>query len=368
MPTGQDNLELSGMLSSNRREKSPFKQNSPFNPSRPEKVLQTPALQKPSTLISPRELMLDEEDLNEVDTPSSSKLMTPSDWMLSEQGIAVPEVPLFGEITKRADQGQLVVPASTNSQGLNVDQFRLQQQMLQRQQLFGAQNPGQGMNQTFLPQQQQQHIQQAQQAQHDEVDSGLAGPETRHSQSHNGSNDHMYSHTNSWNDRGQAAPPNHHPHGRHVEQSEAILREALQRDSQLYDTPHRSWGVPTRLEGDSGDGEQYSHYSQDGTPTGPGQGNPKRKRVFSNRIKTGCLTCRRRKKKCDEGQPQCKLIDTLSTGPMLYWCRTKTNLQATIASAEAFNARLTAREIHGQSLSTPRLPCLCSRRIGSRTS
>jgi hypothetical protein len=185
----QDRLP-SNMLSSNRREKSPFKQNSPFNPSRPEKVLQTPALQKSSTLISPRELMLDEGDLNEVNTPSSSKLMTPSDWMLSDEVITVPEVSLFGEITKRADQ--------------------------------------------------------------DEVDSGLAGPETRHSQSHNGSNGHMHSHTNSWNDLGQAAPPNHHPHGRHLEQSEAILREALQRDSQLYDTPHRSWGSKndwTRHEG-----------------------------------------------------------------------------------------------------------------------
>ena len=143
------------------------------------------------------------------------------------------------------------------------------------------------------------------------------GHETRHSQSHNGSNGHMHSHTNSWHDRGQAAPPNHHPHGRHLEQSEAILREALQRDSQLHDTPHRSWGVPTRSEGDSGDGEQYSHYSQDGTPTGSGQGNPKRKRVFSNRTKTGCLTCRRRKKKCDEGQPQCKSTDRTSA---FYWC------------------------------------------------
>jgi hypothetical protein len=248
----QDRLS-SNTLSSNRREKSPFKQNSPLDPSRPEKVLQTPTLQNSSTLISSRELMLDEGDLNEVNTPSSSKLISPSDSMLSE----VPEVPLFGDTTKRADQ--------------------------------------------------------------DEVDSGLlAGPETRHSQSHNGSNGHMHYHTNSWNDRGQAAPPNHHPHGRQLEQSEAILREALQLDSQLHDTPHRSWGHPTRSEGDSGDGEQYSHYSQDGTPTGSGQGNPKRKRVFINRTKIGCLTCRRRKKKCDEGQPQYKSTDTLSTGPMLY--------------------------------------------------
>ena len=32
----------------------------------------------------------------------------------------------------------------------------------------------------------------------------------------------------------------------------------------------------------------------------------KRKRNFSNRTKTGCLTCRKRKKKCDEEKPECK--------------------------------------------------------------
>lgn len=32
----------------------------------------------------------------------------------------------------------------------------------------------------------------------------------------------------------------------------------------------------------------------------------KRKRNFSNRTKTGCLTCRKRKKKCDESKPECK--------------------------------------------------------------
>lgn len=63
-----------------------------------------------------------------------------------------------------------------------------------------------------------------------------------------------------------------------------------------------TWDVPTRPERDSGDGEQYGHYGQDGTPTGSGQGNPKRKQVIT---KTGCMTCRRRKKICDEGQPQC---------------------------------------------------------------
>lgn len=42
--------------------------------------------------------------------------------------------------------------------------------------------------------------------------------------------------------------------------------------------------------------------------TRPGmQGEPKRrKRQFANRTKTGCGTCRRRKKKCDEGKPECE--------------------------------------------------------------
>jgi hypothetical protein len=44
----------------------------------------------------------------------------------------------------------------------------------------------------------------------------------------------------------------------------------------------------------------------------------KRKRNFSNRTKTGCLTCRKRKKKCDEQKPECKrlfylLIHTISS-------------------------------------------------------
>ena len=36
-------------------------------------------------------------------------------------------------------------------------------------------------------------------------------------------------------------------------------------------------------------------------------GDRRRKRQFANRVKTGCVTCRRRKKKCDEGKPECVL-------------------------------------------------------------
>ncbi|KAI8948329.1 hypothetical protein F4801DRAFT_464499 [Xylaria longipes] len=47
-------------------------------------------------------------------------------------------------------------------------------------------------------------------------------------------------------------------------------------------------------------------YSQDQSRDPVIQSDPKkRKRNFSNRTKTGCLTCRKRKKKCDESKPEC---------------------------------------------------------------
>lgn len=59
----------------------------------------------------------------------------------------------------------------------------------------------------------------------------------------------------------------------------------------------------------------------DGTGTPPTRpGGPviqiaKRKRNFSNRTKTGCMTCRSRKKKCDEGRPTCKYHAPVSHSP-----------------------------------------------------
>ena len=38
---------------------------------------------------------------------------------------------------------------------------------------------------------------------------------------------------------------------------------------------------------------------------------PKRKRHSGKQTKTGCITCRRRKKKCGEEAPQCKLMPML---------------------------------------------------------
>ncbi|KAK4229323.1 putative maltose O-acetyltransferase [Podospora fimiseda] len=56
-----------------------------------------------------------------------------------------------------------------------------------------------------------------------------------------------------------------------------------------------------------GDDRGYSgQYTPEQRRDGVIQSDPKkRKRNFSNRTKTGCLTCRRRKKKCDETKPEC---------------------------------------------------------------
>ena len=50
----------------------------------------------------------------------------------------------------------------------------------------------------------------------------------------------------------------------------------------------------------NGHGQNYNHDSMSGA-----NGVRARKRNFSNRTKTGCLTCRQRKKKCDEARPHC---------------------------------------------------------------
>lgn len=92
-----------------------------------------------------------------------------------------------------------------------------------------------------------------------------------------------------------------------IDSSDAQLAEALQRDVQGPDHGAKNWS--TMPEGESIDSTRkltYSHTPPQERPIGPVQVGPKRKRVFSNRTKTGCMTCRRRKKKCDEQHPSCK--------------------------------------------------------------
>lgn len=93
-----------------------------------------------------------------------------------------------------------------------------------------------------------------------------------------------------------------------IDASDAQLAEALQREAHGQDTTPKDWGVLHR----TGEVQLHSEhtspvppFSQDRHQTAI-QVAPKRKRVFSNRTKTGCMTCRRRKKKCDEQHPACR--------------------------------------------------------------
>lgn len=82
-------------------------------------------------------------------------------------------------------------------------------------------------------------------------------------------------------------------------QTDEQIGDALRRATEQSDYPATSPDGDDRSLPYSG----YSAERRDGVI----QSDPKkRKRNFSNRTKTGCLTCRKRKKKCDEAKPECE--------------------------------------------------------------
>ncbi|KAI9674314.1 MAG: Maltose acetyltransferase [Trizodia sp. TS-e1964] len=91
--------------------------------------------------------------------------------------------------------------------------------------------------------------------------------------------------------------------------AEAQLVEALTRESQNIDANNAKRAAPTSPDDEdhgTPNRSQSMDYGNDSLLTPGGHMDHKRrKRVFSNRTKTGCLTCRRRKKKCDEAHPEC---------------------------------------------------------------
>ena len=96
---------------------------------------------------------------------------------------------------------------------------------------------------------------------------------------------------------------------------DAHLADALQRENRGYDgvPPNRnSYHSP---EDDDDQNGQYDEYGAGRDSQSMDADRRKRKRVFSNRTKTGCMTCRRRKKKCDEMHPECQLCLRLGTDP-----------------------------------------------------
>ncbi len=96
--------------------------------------------------------------------------------------------------------------------------------------------------------------------------------------------------------------------------SDEHLREVLQSASQM-DSQH-DYASP-------GDDEKFSSpyggYGNDRREMSAQSDPKKRKRNFSNRTKTGCMTCRRRKKKCDENKPECK-FKIFKAFPLLHGC------------------------------------------------
>lgn len=89
--------------------------------------------------------------------------------------------------------------------------------------------------------------------------------------------------------------------------SEARMAEALQRENRNYDAmgPRDQFASPD--DDDDHNAQQYADYGTNrSSQSGMDMDRKRRKRVFSNRTKTGCMTCRRRKKKCDEQHPECK--------------------------------------------------------------
>lgn len=106
---------------------------------------------------------------------------------------------------------------------------------------------------------------------------------------------------------------------RHLQNESSAISNRLDRGESIDGQSQNSDLImldsqPSQLQGPSQQLSQEQHHEYDG-PSTPGgiqmangvrNSDGKRKRVFSNRTKTGCVTCRRRKKKCDEEKPECK--------------------------------------------------------------
>ena len=111
-------------------------------------------------------------------------------------------------------------------------------------------------------------------------------------------------------DSRDAAPANEPWHSRqyppqtHIS-SDEHLGEVLQRASQSMDAQSHHDYDHTSPGDDDRSANPYSGYGSERREMSAQSDPKKRKRNFSNRTKTGCMTCRRRKKKCDETRPEC---------------------------------------------------------------
>lgn len=103
-------------------------------------------------------------------------------------------------------------------------------------------------------------------------------------------------------DNETSSPPHLHVNG-NGPNGHAWKNESLQHPASNLPTPDTPNGNSDDHRWAATNG--YPPPSGPNSETGPQQ--RPRKRNFSNRTKTGCGTCRKRKKKCDEQHPTCKL-------------------------------------------------------------
>ena len=124
------------------------------------------------------------------------------------------------------------------------------------------------------------------------------------------------------------------PHDAHLAHE---LSRDLQRDNNNYEPP-----LPGREQFMTPEEEDhhYGEYNPNMSAAQREMDRKRRKRVFSNRTKTGCMTCRRRKKKCDEQHPEC-MHTSFAHRPPLYACRILTIEQAITASVAGSSAKVT---------------------------
>lgn len=129
--------------------------------------------------------------------------------------------------------------------------------------------------------------------------------------------------------------------------AEQRLHEALQRDSNNNSDGQANFSETSPAQDDRSGAAYQGQYGQ------VQQDHKKRKRNFSNRTKTGCMTCRKRKKKCDESRPECELSQF---DLRFVYVSGADMLQATTASVVGSCATATQVAANGQSQTRSKAP------------
>ena len=144
----------------------------------------------------------------------------------------------------------------------------------------------------------------------------------------------------------------------HHDTSDVRLVEALQRENHSYRQGQirDHYGSP---DDDEQRRQQYAEYNTNRSSVSGADADraKRRKRVFSNRTKTGCMTCRKRKKKCDEAHPECKWMLLL-----FFECQVTNAYKVIIAIVAALFAKAIQQGTLGRNLRLQKHQSHCNRR------